>query len=611
MKKSLLFFFYSHESNPARGTFLPVMAWLCEEKGIDYDAYFAVKPSLADIGDFLPFVGNRHEEQFYFLTNFYEKVKLFALSESENIPFERFLAARGDQIFKRESNKLVDLYDELFRLMNADFPNEAVVFPSSEFEIPKEAVTLGDFHINGRSRIDTFFYPEIFFRRALGLNYELRDSEFERLRSKGVTKLLLACCPKEAEERFAALGFETEVIEHFDMSDTLLSLTSRISERWVDLGKGVALGNDPITLRWTPKYLRERILPIAAVNTLPEAVEVIAKLIKRTENYNVWGSQVFDDGIIAEFSKKGIVLNLAHDVEIGITLRDSIKLPSLWLKKAPSPTSDEISDAELIKHIDNGDIPVCFIHYAADIGHLPVLPRYLDLHTIKGIRDGIAFPANWWDFAGETLEQLYIPRDQGGIFPTAEILMSSLGTGVGTEAKGYFPADEFLKNLLTAQRKIAKQVGKQNIPLGYYSFQDSCPKYRHNTAEPQFEIVKEAGFEYAITYKSEGKHPKVIYADPDFIVLNQQSEHWSFSPFEDLLKWEKELSGTKNAWITIGLDSPFWGMVPCYFGVASKGLDLSLLRKAMLYASEGGESGKLFLVKPHELVRYVRLIQKK
>ncbi|OAA31544.1 hypothetical protein AT15_05575 [Kosmotoga arenicorallina S304] len=611
MKKPLLFFYYSHESNPARASFLPVMAWLCEERGIDYDAYFAVRPSLADIGDFLPFAGNRHEEQFYFLTNFYDKVKFFALSENDNIPFERFLAARGDQIFKRKSFEIVELYDELFTLADADFPDSAVVFPSKEFEIPDEEVELGDFRIEGKSRIDTFFYPDIFFRKALGINFEQSDSEFEKLRSRGVKKLFLACCPKQAVNRFSSLGFETEVIEYFDTSDTLLSLTGRICKRWIDLGKGIALGNDPITLRWTPKYLRERILPIASVNTLQGAVEVISELAEKTGNYNIWGSQVFDDGIIAEFSKKGIVLNLAHDVEIGITLRSEIKLPALWLKKAPSPTSEEITDSELIRHVDNGDVPVCFVHYAADIGHLPVLPRYLDLHTVKGIRDGIAFPANWWDYAGETLEQIYIPRDQGGIFPTSEPMVSSLGTGVGTEAEGYFPSEEYLKNLLKAREKIAEKVGEGNIPLGYYSFQDSCPKYKHNTAEPQFEIIREAGFEYAITYKSEGKYPEVIYEDQDFIVLNQQSEHWSFSPFEDLLRWERELSGVKKSWIIIGLDSPFWGMVPCYFGVASKGLDLSLMRKTMLYASKGGKSGKLFIVKPHELVRYVKLILKK
>jgi hypothetical protein len=59
----------------------------------------------------------------------------------------------------------------------------------------------------------------------------------------------------------------------------------------------------------------------------------------------------------------------------------------------------------------------------------------------------------------------------------------------------------------------------------------------------------------------------------------------------------------------IGLDSPFWGMVPCYFGLASKGLSLTALQEAMIYARDGGESGKLFLAKPHEVVRFARLMR--
>ena len=47
----------------------------------------------------------------------------------------------------------------------------------------------------------------------------------------------------------------------------------------------------------------------------------------------------------------------------------------------------------------------------------------------------------------------------------------------------------------------------------------------------------------------------------------------------------------------------------CYFGLASKGLDLTNVQKAMTYARNGGESGKLFLLKPHELVRFAKLLR--
>ena len=80
----------------------------------------------------------------------------------------------------------------------------------------------------------------------------------------------------------------------------------------------------------------------------------------------------------------------------------------------------------------------------------------------------------------------------------------------------------------------------------------------------------------------------------------------------DLRNWEKKMVAAKRAgWIMIGLDSPFWGMVPCYFGLASKGLSLSELQKTMSYARDGGDSGKLFLAKPHEVVRFARLLKQR
>ena len=609
MKSPHLIFYYSHESCPARVASLPVIAWLCKDKNIDYDAYFSVRPSLAGIGDHLPFAGNRHEEQLYFLTNFYEEILFVSMSEGREVPFERFFSARGCPSLNHSSEELIELYIELFNLFEETLPKDAVVYPSCELDFPLEMVELGSFKLPGRSRIDSFLYPEIFYRKSLAIHLEAGDSQFEKLRDLGVEKLHLACCSDEEAERFERMGYEVDTIERIGDGETLLSLTGRMARRWVDRGKGVALGNDPITLRWIAKYMREDILPIAALGTLRESVPVIGELAKSTGNNIVWGSQIYDDGVISELSRRGIVFVLAHDVEVGVTIKNEVKLPALWLKEAKAPWKEEVSDDFLLERIENGDIPIVFVNYAADLGHLPVLPRYLDLHSIDGIKDGIAFPSNWWDYAPETLEQFFIPRERGGIFPTGEILLSSAGLGVATEAKGYLPRNVYFESLLMARSIIAEHCGEANVPIGHYSFQDACPEYRHGTAEPDFIVLKEAGFQYAISYKDEAKWPRTLYDDGEFIVLNQQTEHWSFDPMSDVRRWERKLSESpSSAWAVIGLDSPFWGMTPCYFGEASKGLDLTTLTKTMKYVISGGESGRLFLLKPHELVRFVRLL---
>ncbi len=608
-----LIFFYSHETCPARATALPVIAWLAEKHHLEYDGYFCVKPSVADIGDAMPFTGNKHDQQFYFISNFFEHIYFVALTEEEPVQFERFLIGRNNTtILKKTSHELADFYLQLFKFFHEPIPDEGVVFPSQIFLFPDEGIELGDFKIAGESRLDTFCYPEIFYRQALGIHYELSDEQLVRFKIAGLKKVHLIFCPEQAKQRLESIGFEVNIIDTLEPEDNYTTITGRIAQRWIDRAKGFALGNDPITLRWTPKYLRERTLAIAAVRSLPQAVELLTDLTDQVGNKLVWGSQVFNDLIISDASRHDIVLSLAHDVEVGITIKQKIRLPSLWLKQATAPWDVEYSDEFLFEKIDMGHIPVCFIHYASDLGHLPVLPRYLDIQSIDGFLSGIAFPASWWQFAEEQLEQIYLSKEMGGVFPSCEPLMCSAGMGVATEAKGYLSAEAFLKNLIEAKSVIADYAGEKHVPIGHYSYQDACPKYQHNSAEPQFDVLVEAGFEYAISYKNENQFPQIVFSKDDFIAINQQVEHWSFAPLDDLRRWEKQLiEANRQGWILIGLDSPFWGMVPCYFGIASKGLSLTDVQRAMSYARDGGESGKLFLAKPHEVVRFAKLLRER
>ena len=610
-KSKNLIFFYSHENCPARATAMPVLAWLAEKHGLDYDGYFAVRPSVADIGDALPFTGNKHDEQFYYICNFYEEIYFCALTEEAPIQFERFLRARNRGSFvKKSSQELVDFFLKIFEQFHESLPTEAVVFSSEKIPFPNEKIELGDFKIAGESRLDTFCYPEIFFRKTLAFHYEMEDAEWRRLISLGLKKVHLIFCPKDAGARFEKLGLDVDIIDSVQPEDNYTSITERIARRWISRAKGFALGNDPITLRWTPKYLRDRFLAIAAVQSLPRAVELLGELTDKVGNKLVWGSQVFNDMIISDASKHNIIFSLVHDVEVGVTIKNEIRMPNEWLEHVAPPWEREYSDEFLLEQLENDKIPVCFMHYASDLGHLPALPRILDLHSIDNMLAGLAFPSSWWEYAEEGLEQLYISKEMGGVYPSIEPLLVSAGIGAATEAKEYISPEFYLESLKKAFGVIERYAGKNHIPKGHYSFQDACPQYQHNTAEPQFEVLVEAGFEYGITYKHENQFPEIVFSQKKFIVLNQQSEHWSFDPVADLRTWEnKMVDSHKKGWIILGLDSPFWGFVPCYFGLASKGLSLTDVQRAMTFAKNGGDSGRLFLAKPHEIVRYAKLMR--
>jgi len=102
------------------------------------------------------------------------------------------LHARGHStIIKKHSNDLVDFYKEIFKIFKEPLPIEAVIFPSTKFQFPNEGVEAGRFVIAGESKLDTFCYPETFFRKALAVHYELPDEQISELKSLGLKKVYL------------------------------------------------------------------------------------------------------------------------------------------------------------------------------------------------------------------------------------------------------------------------------------------------------------------------------------------------------------------------------------------------------------------------------------
>ena len=62
---------------------------------------------------------------------------------------------------------------------------------------------------------------------------------------------------------------------------------------------------------------------------------------------------------------------------------------------------------------------------------------------------------------------------------------------------------------------------------------------------------------------------------------------------------------------------PFFGLSPVYVNgkalherFAKSVMGMQTLAQAMKLVSDGGESGKLFMLKPHELYRYIKLKRK-
>jgi len=587
------------------------LAWLADEVGADFDTYittgqpFGAPASLAVTGDW-------HAEQLFFISNFYN-VLYCGIGQSKTPQFRREVGAFGEILADEAPARLADFYAAVFGHYGRALPAEAVVIPAGEPpDGPPDEAPIW---------IEPFCYPEVFFRKALGVSSAAPDDQWRKLLESGVTKAYCLYCPPETAERLRALGIAVEVVDEVRPDDTYGSLTIRLADRWVDRYQTLAFGNQAIMLRSLGFFLRHRAMPLYVpvdgrfyIKTVSAYAEMVGG------DRVVWGNQTVykgGDSVITEFGKYDLSMSLGISV-VGPTIREKIKLPPDWIAEAKAPWEEEYLDEFLEAAVAKGMIPVCYLLYAADLGHLSSFARLFDILSTDSTRCGLGFPSTWYDFSAETLEQLYIPYQQGGVFPRCEPLVSSTGLAVGTEASGYMKRETLIAQLSKAIDSIKTHCGDKMAPLGYYPWEDACPYYHHQEAEPQFDVPKEVGFDYCVTYKDEGQFPKIVHQDGDFICINQQNVHWwGDGPVLKTQEWERKVvESGRSGWIMVGLDSPFWCQPPFYYDpeyptFCKEETSVVELTAAMRYVNTGGESGRLFLAKPHEVVRYARLLSKK
>ncbi|MCX7824790.1 MAG: hypothetical protein N2689_04460, partial [Verrucomicrobiae bacterium] len=608
-KKNLLFFF-TDETCPSAGAVTATLNWVAAKTGNDFEAYVCIRPKTW-AGEILAFTGHGHAEQFYYAANFYEKVLYCALTESPALQFKReVMAFGGDVITTQKPEDLAEFYRAIFDYFRLEFPKEIVLVRGR----PQGEKSLW---------LQPYCYPDICFREALGVHAGAGAATLKRFRDLGAQKASVLYCLPQTVEMAQAAGLTVEIVDSVKDGDTYGTITCRIADRWIDRAKGIAFGDPHCTLKWMPFFLRERYLTLFEPVGWKEFTKTLARYAKKTGNNLIYGSQTvkpMTDDVATEFSKEGLIMSLVGlDARIGTTIQSRRALPVDWLRDVRPPWEEECADKFLEERAAKDAIAVCVLFYASDLGHLPALSRVLDLMLVKDMKCGLAFPSTWYDFQPQLVEQLYIPIRHGGVYPAIEPLLVSAGQGVATEAQGYLDGELLTRSLLEAKAQIARHVGENLLPKGYYPFQDACPGYKHGAGEPPFAALEKAGVEYCITYQHEQEFPQIVYQTAKLTALNQQTLHWfpgfeALAPLDRLRDWERRMAiHRRNGWIFLAFDLPFYGLCPAYMGGAAMPTlqtTMETVLRAMQYAASGGKTGRLFLAKPHEVVRYSRVLQK-
>lgn len=639
MKKLLVFL--SEYSRPQKNVIAATLAWIANEVGslfeLYYEAYSSGKHfSPTSIEDYFgsTVTSGFHHERFYFLNAQFE-VDYVIYGKPKM--FSSFLRSSNANIIS-EAENLTKLYQEVFAYYDLPFPKEVVIVETTPFHskdvvrpspqlsrarslrkrtllnLYKKVFSRDEARFPNLIEISPYCYPEIFYRRALGIgttSFETNPPDF--CRTFDVEKVYSLFLASQKVDEMKGQGFDVEVIDKFQEMDNYWSITSRIARRWLKHCDGLAYCDPVLTSYWLSWLCRHNRLAVYEV-FMESVRNQLRDLVLVTENNILYGRHSCDQDI-TELSKDDITFQIMDPNRPSFPVIEE----SDYRMCQPENSYYEFEpDEKVLKSFANDRKILCTIlFYCPDVRHADGLPYILELATLTNVKVGLGITAQWYKLVPEILEMINVPIENGGAFPNVEPLLCSTGMGVGVEADDFLKRETLCKHLNDARQIISEVAGAKSVPMGHYPFLDTIKEYPYSKSifgkthkvGPSFEAAMEAGFEYSISYASPGK-PKVIHKSKSFIAINHTNKHWfPCSPFNVMsnLSEIKQIEiglalKRKPGWIIVALDTPLW-LFPYYRWEKS-----SKLFNFASYILRGGVTGKLTNTTPHVISRYARIL---
>lgn len=629
MKNLLLFL--TDFPNQHKDAVAPTLAWISQMRErcfeVYYDAYriggHCGRDEAEGGGELFgsTVVGGRHYEQFLYVNSqFHVEYALIGSSI-----FESFINNIEKSIVITKNQGIFDFYRDVFSFYNIEIPSVAVMI--------------------GRSSVNTspYCYPEIYYRRALGIDETVSDGSLTEMFQAGVKKILTLYVKAERIEKLQDIGFEVEILDSISEEDNYSSVTSRIAKRWDTYGKGFLIGGPVLVSFWIPWCCRHDYLSIYGV----PHTSIITQMEKEiaAKDYVVYGRQ-FQDEDFLELSKMNKTFQLIDPSRPAFPVTECV---SYAFRNRYNQTNQTLwasgpSDEKLKEYAANNGILTSLLFWSGDLRSIETLYGILDLIAVTKAKAGIVVSTQWYQYSMQPyLELMYVPLENGGVFPNLEPLLGSSALGVSFEA--YLSHEMLLDGLAKSRKAISEMVGEDFAPRGWFPIMDTklvkknpspliglfdlsfghtdhFPHVIRRTRpfdnfktgkmdEELFRQVKLAGFEYAFT-KAYSGIPRIPFSNDNFVVINLTAGKWAgWSPFivvdslADLMSAERKLISMKRpGWIVGVVDACCWTFTKHMW---ERGKELE---KICRFLAQGGKSGKLINTIPHSISRYARIISK-
>jgi len=599
-----LLLYLSKYSNPQKNMIASTLAWLCALHKIDFEVYYEAKRSGEAYGgppankeDYFgsTIVGGHHYEDYLMLKNFFD-IK-YAISNTHSV-FTPFLGS-NEKIVAKSSN-IVEFYSQIFSHFGDKMPNEAVMIET-----------------NSVFDLTAYCYPEVFYRKGLGIASVTSKSDLASLKQKGLNRFYFLGTDEKSVELLRSLGIEVVQIEGSQKDATYDSIVRNCANRWLSKAKVLMLADTVLSSYWLPWACRNGALAFPETKLKPNigpsgGISTI-----------VFGRQNREQDIL-DLSEQGFCFQIVDPGRPLFSIMEKINfrfgLPQ------NSFYSYEPSDEQLEEFVKQKKILSSLLFWCPDIRHAEGIYKLLDLVSVLNCKVGVGITAFWYKYAPQIIQLLHTSKDQGGVYPDVEPLIASVGLGVAWERA--LPYNKIKDCLKIAKETMLQAVSKDFLPQGCFPFLDIALKIRpkvgtdfpfvspflRSVDETNTRLInglKESGFKYLISLANFGK-PRVLFSDSDFTVINFTAGKWTgISPYvalnsvDEIRKAERSIEKSRRpGWVLSSIDTPLWLYTKPLWKQACS------LRQILEYISHGGESHKIVNVTPHTIARYARILER-
>ena len=376
---------------------------------------------------------------------------------------ERAAADGAAAVHRVDEGDLIGFYDAVFSSFNSPWPGSAVMLNAT----PED----------GLEGIDAYLWPEIFFRRALGVEASASEADLRTLWDRGVRRILTCGIPADRQAALARLGFAVEDLRLIEAGDDYAALTARIARRWEGRRRGWIAGDPVLASYWLPTACRERRAVIFGVPQ-SRVLDMLRDELRSSVEPVVLGRQ-YDDSDFFTLSALGRPLQVIDPGRPPLPVLAAF--PPRWCPAVAEPAAEDPDDEQLLAWAREGRVLVSLVFWTGMIREIENLYALMDLLAMTGLKAGLVLTVQSLAYRPSPLDLVSVPREQGGVFPGVEILLASCGTGAAIES--LLKAEQLAAQLGTARQELARLgVPAPWWPRGWWATMDAplvpLPRWR-------------------------------------------------------------------------------------------------------------------------------------